>query len=503
MSSLEEIRVEREKKRDTLAAAGMNPYPATTSRTHENKAVLAHAETLIAEQTEISVAGRIMALRSHGGSVFVDLFDGTGKVQLFLSKDALGDESFALFTDNIDLGDFVGATGTMFLTKRETKALAVSTWRIITKSLQAIPSEHFGIKDEDERYRKRYLNLLLDSEQRELFVQKALFWDVTRDFMKRYDFLEVETPTIEVTTGGAEARPFKTYHNDFDMDVYMRISIGELWQKRLMAAGYPKTFEIGRAYRNEGTSPEHLQEFTNLEFYWAYADYRDGMAFVRELYIEIATKVFGTTKFEARGHVFDLADEWKEIDYVTEIETQTGINIITATDDDMRAKLSALSVSYEGANRERLTDTLWKYCRKNIAGPAFLINHPKLVAPLAKSRADGVTVEMFQPIIAGSEVGRGYSELNDPADQRERFEVQKKLLEAGDEEAMMPDFEFVEMLEYGMPPTCGFGFGERLFAFLVGKPLRETQLFPLMKPKTLNVVIEENIVISDSTETQM
>jgi lysyl-tRNA synthetase class 2 len=301
--------------------------------------------------------------------------------------------------------------------------------------------------------------------------------------MKRHNFLEVETPTLEVTTGGAEARPFKTYHNDYDMDVYLRISIGELWQKHLMAAGIPKTFEIGRAYRNEGTSPEHLQEFTNLEFYWAYADYKKGMELVRELYIEIAQQVFGTTKFEARGHAFDLADQWREIDYVGEIEAQTGVHIISATEAQMKAKLEEFGVNYEGENRERLTDTLWKYCRKSIAGPAFLVNHPKLVAPLAKARADGQTVEMFQPIIAGSEVGRGYSELNDPIDQRERFEIQQQLLDAGDEEAMMPDWEFVDMLEHGMPPTCGFGFGERLFAFLAGKSLRETQYFPLMKPK--------------------
>lgn len=207
------------------------------------------------------------------------------------------------------------------------------------------------------------------------------------------------------------------------------------------------------------------------------------MKFVQDLYRTIATEVFGTTKFSACGHDFDLADEWKEIDYVTEVETQTGINILTATDEEMKAKLVELNVKYDGDNRERLTDTLWKYCRKNIAGPAFLINHPKLIAPLAKTRPGTDTVEMFQPIIAGSEVGRGYSELNDPDDQRAHFEVPRPLLEAGDDEAMMPDYEFVEMLEHGMPPTCGYGFGKRLFAFLVGKPLREVQLFPLMKPR--------------------
>lgn len=483
MSTFDEVIEERRKKRDALLAFGMEPYAATTNATHTNAEVTSHFTDFKTANIAVTIAGRVMALRLHGGMAFADIFDGTGRMQLFLSKETLGEDLFDLFFNNIDVGDFIEATGVPFITKRETEAVGVTTWRILTKSLQPIPVEHFGLKDEDLRYRKRYLDLLLDHELRETFVLKAKFWDVTRSFMKQHGFLEVETPTLEVTTGGAEARPFATHHNDFDMPVYLRISIGELWQKRLMAAGFPKVFEIGRAYRNEGTSPEHLQEFTNLEFYWAYADYRDGMKFVQDLYRTIATEVFGTTKFSARGHDFDLADEWKEIDYVTEVKTQTGVNVLTATDEEMKAKLVELNVKYDGDNRERLTDTLWKYCRKNIAGPAFLINHPKLIAPLAKTRPGTDTVEMFQPIIAGSEVGRGYSELNDPDDQRARFEVQRALLEAGDDEAMMPDYEFVEMLEHGMPPTCGFGFGERFFAFLAGKPLREVQLFPLMKPK--------------------
>jgi lysyl-tRNA synthetase class 2 len=251
-----------------------------------------------------------------------------------------------------------------------------------------------------------------------------------------------------------------------------------------MAGGFPKTFEIGRVYRNEGSSPEHVQEFTNMEFYWSYADYEDGMRLVTELYRKLAQDVFGTTKFTYKNHTFDLAGEWTKIDYSEEIKKQTGIDIEKVSDQDLKDKIHELKVTYEGDNRERLVDTLWKYCRKNIAGPAFLINHPTLVAPLAKSVVGKSNiVQMFQPIIGGSEIGRGYSELNDPIDQRQRFEEQKKLLDSGDTEAMMPDWEFVEMLEHGMPPTCGFGFGERLFAVLVNKPLREVQMFPLMRPK--------------------
>jgi lysyl-tRNA synthetase class 2 len=318
-----------------------------------------------------------------------------------------------------------------------------------------------------------------------MFYKKAKFWDVTRDFMKAHGFFAVETPTIEVTTGGAEANPFKTHHDDFDVDVFMRISVGELWQKRLMAAGYEKVFEIGRVYRNEGSSPDHLQEFTNMEFYWAYADYEMGMELVQELYQEIATKVFGRTKFTTKGMEYDLAGNWPRIDYRDTVLTKTGIDVLSASEDQMRTKLEELGVKYEGDNRERLMDTLWKYCRKTIAGPVFLINHPKLVSPLSKAKTDNPELtERFQVIIAGSEIGNGFSELNDPVDQYERFKLQEKLIDRGDKEAMMPDWEFVEMLEHGMPPTCGFGFGERLFAFLADKPLRELQLFPLMRPKT-------------------
>jgi lysyl-tRNA synthetase class 2 len=483
MSNVEDLRADREKKITRLRELGNDPYPAVAKRTHSVGEVLADFATLESAKTLVSITGRIMALREHGALAFIDVQDGTGKMQAFCSREEMGEESFGRLIETMSTGDFVEVTGEAYTTKRGTQAVLVRSWQVLSKALANVPTEHFGIKDEDERFRKRYLDLLLNKEERDLFVKKAKFWDVTRNFMKRHGFLEVETPTLETTTGGAEARPFITHHNDFDMEVYLRISVGELWQKRLMAAGFDKTFEIGRVFRNEGSSPEHLQEFTNMEFYWAYANYEDGMRLVRQLYIEIAEEVFGTTKFEARGHAFDLALEWGRIDYAEEVLKQTGIDIHTASTEDMKAKLDELGVEYEGDNRERLTDTLWKYCRKNIAGPAFLINHPKVVAPLAKTRGDGKTVEMFQPIIAGSEVGRGYSELNDPIDQRERFEVQRALLEAGDDEAMMPDWEFVEMLEYGMPPTCGFGFGERLFSFLAGKTIRETQLFPLMKPK--------------------
>jgi len=491
MASLEEIRDARLKKLKKLQEAGIDSYPAKTERDFEIGKLTEEFDNLQKENKSVTIAGRVVALRSQGAIAFADLFDGTllnggqtVKFQILLKKgEKISDEDFDLFVEAVDIGDFIEARGTLFLTKKEQKTIQVSDWKMLAKSLRPLPEKWHGLQDTEERYRKRYLDLLMNKELRDLIIKKSKFWDVTRKFFKEKGFLEIETPTLELTTGGAEARPFKTHHNDFDLDMYLRISVGELWQKRLSAAGFPKTFEIGRVYRNEGTSPEHLQEFTNMEFYWSYADYKDGMALVRELYINIAKEVFGKTEFEYNDHTFDLNSDWQEVDYVEEIKKQTGLDIEKASEKEMKDKLNELRVPYQGENKERLTDTLWKYCRKNIRGPAFLINHPTLVAPLAKKHKNKDTTQMFQPIIAGSEVGRGYSELNDPIDQKERFGLQQKLIDSGDEEAMMPDFEFIEMLEHGMPPTCGFGFGERLFAILAGKPLRELQTFPLMRPK--------------------
>ncbi len=482
--SIEEIKQVRLNKLEILKNFGMDPYPAKANRDFWLKEVKDRFEDLEKENKEIYLVGRVMAVRGQGAILFVVLNDGTESFQTVFKKDEIDEKLFKLFFDAIDVGDFIEVCGTLFVTQKGEKSLLVKNWKVLTKSILPMPEKWAGLSDEETRLRKRYLDLLLDSEKREVFYKKALFWEVTRNFLINKGFLEVETPTLEVTTGGAEANPFKTHHKDFDIDVYLRISVGELWQKRLMSAGFPKTFEIGRVYRNEGSSPEHLQEFTNMEFYWSYANYNDGMKLVEEMYRHIAKEVFGKTEFVAKGHKFDLASEWQKIDYVKHVEEVTGINVLTAGEEEMKLKLDELGVEYEGKNKERLMDTLWKYCRKKISGPAFLINHPKLVSPLSKVHPENPELtERFQVILAGSEVGNGFSELNDPIDQRKRFEVQQELIERGDDEAMMPEWEFVEMLEHGMPPTCGFGFGERLFAFLVDKPIRETQLFPLVKPK--------------------
>lgn len=491
MAGVDDLRKIREAKLDVLRTNGINPYPSTTTRTHTIADVLDTFDALQEAKEAITIAGRIRSIRGQGKILFVDIDDGTRVVQVVFRIDAgvaythHTVDGFVLFGDTADIGDIIEVRGVPFVTKAGQQSIEVQSWAMLTKTLLPIPDSFYGLKDEDERYRKRYLDILLDDAQKQLFLKKAKFWSVMRRFMEDNGFIEVHTPTLEVTTGGAEAEPFLTHHNDLDIDVYLRISVGELWQKRLMAAGFPKTYEIGRVYRNEGTSPNHLQEFTNMEFYWAYADFKAGMELVKQLYQTVAREVFGTTVFTTRGHTFDLAQPWVEINYVDEIKRQTGIDVLNTTVREISDFLKKHDVVSEAKTFERSVDALWKVCRKNISGPAFVVGYPDFIQPLAKR--DSINphiVEQFQVLIGGAEIGKGYSELNDPIDQRTRFEHQQELRKAGDKEAMMADEDFLEMLEYGMPPTCGFGAGERLFAFLADKPLRETQLFPLMKPKT-------------------
>jgi lysyl-tRNA synthetase class 2 len=348
-----------------------------------------------------------------------------------------------------------------------------------------LPSEWYGLKDTEERLRKRYLDILMNPEIKDVFIRKSKFWQSIRNFLLTKGFLEVETPVLESVPGGAEAKPFITHHNALDMDVYLRIS-PELWLKRLMVAGFPKVFEIGRIFRNEGIDAEHLQDYTQMEFYWAFADYYDGMKLVEEMYKKVAQEVYGKTKFRIKGFDIDLSKKWEVYDYTKIIQEATGVDVLKDDVKMMEKRLIDLKIDFDkkGFNKTRAIDNLWKYCRKNIAGPGFLINVPVMMEPLAKRKAENKElVERFQVILAGSELGKGFSELNDSEDQRGRFAEQAKLREQGDEEAQMTDNDFVEALEYGMPPTCGFGISERLFAFFEDKPVRETTIFPLMKKK--------------------
>ncbi len=486
-STLEAIRADRLRKISILEVGGMPAYPARSERDRTVESVRREFETLLENSKQFVIAGRIMSLREHGASIFFDIMDGTGRLQGYLKSDEITEESFKLFQDAVDRSDIIEVSGNAFRTRRGEPTVLVKEWKMLAKSLQPVPDQWYGIKDEDERYRKRYLDILLNDERAALIRKRSIFWNTARTFLLERGFIEVETPVLETTTGGAEARPFITHHNALDIDVYLRISAGELWQKKLMVAGIPKTFEIGRIFRNEGMSHEHLQDYTQLEFYEAYADYRNGMEMTKELYRRLALETFGTTEFSIGGHEVNLAGEWATHDYCAIINDTYGLDPLETNENEALTAIDRAGISYDKSTPmylERAVDTLWKACRKKISGPGFLVNVPAYMEPLAKRSDEEMrVVERFQIILAGSEVGKGFSELNDPVDQRARFKRQEELRAGGDEEAQMNDESFVEALEYGMPPAFGFGVSERLFSFLANVSVREGQIFPLMRPR--------------------
>lgn len=487
MGRQDEVVAERIKKLNELRKAGVNPYVSSVDAPdHAKDLQEAYAKLKNGEKAKkkARVAGRVMSVRDLGKIAFVSLFDGTGKIQIVVQDEEMSQKEIDFFKKYIDAGDFIEAEGTITRTQRGELSILAKEVELLTKTILPLPDKWHGISDDDERLRKRYLDILMNPGTREMFERKSRFWHAIRTFLIERGFMEVETPVLETSAGGASATPFKTHHNALDMDVYLRISMGELWQKKLMVAGFPKTFEIGRQFRNEGMDAEHLQDYTQMEFYWGYANYQDGMKLVEEMYKNVAKSIWGKTEFSVGEHTFDLGKKWKVIDYTETIEKKTGVNIFTASEKEMEKALRELKEDVSGArNRGRFMDLLWKHCRRSIAGPAFLTGQPVAVSPLAKRNAKNPeTVEQFQVIIGGSEIGNGYSELNDPFDQDERFKEQRTLKDAGDSEAHEHDESFIEALKYGMPPTCGFGVSERLFAFLEGKPIRETVIFPLMRP---------------------
>lgn len=500
--SEQEIRDERLKKLDALRAAGMNPYPVDSHRDMSNADAGTAFDDLEASGRKVHLGGRVMSLRGQGGIAFADIFDGstpfdstedkslttggTGRMQIVLQKADMDEALFDLFVATVDTGDFVEASGTMFKTKRGERSLKVEKWRMLAKSLLPMPAEHFGIKDEELILRQRYLDILLNPEVRAMFGRRTRFWQAARNFYIERGFLEVETPILENSPGGADARPFKTHHNALDIDVYLRISCGELWQKELLVAGFPKVFEIGRIFRNEGQSREHLQDYTQLESYEAYSDMKKGMEFLKELYRHIVKEVYGKYTFEINGHTVDFAEEWPLIDFCSVIEEKFGINPLTCSEDDaIQAVRDAKIQVGETLNKPRAVDHLWKSIRKTISGPAFLVGVPVYLEPLAKrSSVNPEIVERLQVILAGSEMGKAFSELNDPQDQRGRFEEQQKMRDAGDDEAQRLDEEYIRAMEFGMPPSFGFGVSERLFSFLENRPAHEAQLFPILRPRS-------------------
>jgi lysyl-tRNA synthetase class 2 len=477
---MDQLRQDRIKKLEQLRARGIDPYPAGPYPKDRIADVVARP---VGEPSR--VAGRIMLYRPMGNVAFAQIQDESGRMQIMLSKKVFADD-YKFWINQLDLGDIVGCDGVRYDTNKGERSVQVERLTMLSKALRPLPDKWKGLQDDEKRLRQRYLDILLNQEVREMIYKKDKFWNSVRFFLKDHGFVEVQTPALEVTAGGGDARPFLTHHNALDLELKLRISMGELWQKRLMVAGLEKTFEIGRQFRNEGMDAEHLQDYDQMEFYWAYANSEWGIELVRELFLFVAMETFGTLQFQIGEFDIDLAGEWRRFDYVQTIAEHTGIQIFDASLEQMTARLDELGVAFQrtGFNRSRAMDNLWKYCRRRIAGPGFLVNEPVEMSPLAKKSPDDPrVVQRFHVILAGSELGNGYSELNDPIDQAERFAAQQKLRDEGDEEAQSADQDFVEALEYGMPPTVGFGMSERVFAFLMNRTMRECQIFPLVRPR--------------------
>ncbi|MFH1111681.1 MAG: lysine--tRNA ligase [Patescibacteria group bacterium] len=434
---------------------------------------------------QLSCAGRLMTLRPHGKLVFAHIQDQSGKMQIAFTASSCSQKVWQL-ANLLDIGDIIGVQGMLVKTKRGEVTLLCSELELLAKALKPLPEKYHGLKDVETRLRQRYLDLMVNPEVRELFVKKSLFWQSVREFLTTAGFMEVDTPALEAVAGGADANPFRTHHDKLDQDFYLRISL-ELPLKKLLVGGFEKVFEIGKVFRNEGIDTEHLQDYDMCEFYWAYADYNMLMEFTQELYQEIVKKVTGGLKTTYQGKTIDWGGKWPKKDYFELIKEHTGTDLSSIKVPELKKLLDKHNVRYEpNFGLGRLIDLYWKkLVRPKVMGPLFVINHPVEVSPLAKRDSKNPErVQRMQIIVAGSELGNGFSELNDPVDQRARFEEQAKLREAGDSEAMMLDEDFITALEYGMPPAAGFGLSERLFAFIMDKSIRETVLFPPMKFKS-------------------
>lgn len=484
---LDDIIAARRAKLDKIKALGIDPYPSTTARTHSNKQAVESFDKLANES--ITLAGRIRSWRDMGKLIFAHIDDGTARFQLLFKADDFGQDEFKFLLENFDIGDFIEASGKLFKTKTQEKTLQAKSYKLLAKSLLPLPGEHYGLVDEETKLRKRYLDILLNPETKDIFVKKNKFWSSVREFLVRNGFLELEMPVLEAIPGGAEAEPFITHHNALNRDFYLRISL-ELPLKKMLVAGYEKVFEIGRIFRNEGISTEHLQDYTQMEFYWAYGDIEMLMRFLQEMYQYVIKETFGTLKISNSGIEVDWDGDWSRYNYVDLFKKHTGLDLMHCADSELKKFADKNKIYYENfAQRGRLIDLIFK---KNIRAqiqsdkPYFLINQPVELEPLAKRDPKNPKIVQRMQIIAyGTELGKGFGELNDPVDQRLRFDEQAKLREKGDSEAQMLDEDFMEAMEYGMPPAAGFGLSERLFSVLMDKSIRETVVFPLMKQESL------------------
>ncbi len=437
-----------------------------------------------------TVTGRIMAQRGQGGIAFIDLRDQSGQIQLVLKED-VAPESFALLAD-LDLGDVISATGTGWRTRRGELSLKVTEIKLLAKSLRPLPSTWHGLKDHEQRYRQRYVDLIINEETRDFFKLRSKFTTACRRFLDESGYTEVETPTLEEVPGGADANPFVTKHDALDIDLYLRISL-ELHLKRMVVGGLDKVYELGRVFRNEGIGTQHLQEFTMLEFYEAYADYETLMDYVERFYTQVIKETFGTLQLKPAGHddILDFTAPWPRVDYVEAIKEATGVDVLEASDEEIVEAIKKYRVDTDlSLGRARLIDQLYKKTvRPNLKAVCFLVRPPLVLSPLAKpDREDPRRAERFWVLAEGAEIGNGFSELNDPIDQLGRFSEQEKLRQAGDVEAQRLDLDYIRALQYGMPPTAGFGVGlDRWLYVLTGQDsIRDTVLFPQLRPEPEN-----------------
>lgn len=479
---IEELRTVRIEKLKQLKAKGLDPYPIRSKRTHLVGEALQEFESLSKDDQVIYLTGRIKSIRKHGKLIFGNLEDVSGEIQFMLKEDEIGADKFSDF-DLMDMGDFLQVSGSLIVSKTGEKTLLAKDYVLLSKSLLPIPKEFFGLKDLETRLRQRYLDLITNAETRELFVKKAKFWKTMRNFLQERGFMEVEMNALEPIPGGAEAEPFVTHHNALDRDFYLRISL-ELPLKKLIVGGFEKVYEIGRIFRNEGVSTEHLQDYMQMEFYWAYSDYDQLMEMVRELYQKLILTTAGSLKTSYDGKEIDWSGKWPKVRYFDIFREKTGLDLNTATDEELKAYAKSENIKFdESQGRGRVIDLIYKKkVRPGLIQPCFLVNPPVEIEPLAKKEpANPKEVQRMQILAAGTELGKGFSELNDPLDQRERFEDQMKLREAGDTEAQMLDEDYLTAMEYGMPPLSGFGLSERLFAVIMDKSIRETVFFPPMK----------------------
>lgn len=486
MATLQDFRDERIRKLNDLKSLGFNPYPADAHRTHDAGQVVADFDSLQGQTA--TVAGRITAIRKFGKLAFIVIKDFSGSVQLYLNeadvseRDASQNRLSVADLPLLDTGDFVEATGIVEKSKTGEVSIFTRDLRLLTKSLRPMPTGQDSFTNKEERMRRRYVDMNVNQDVRDRFVRRSRFWQATRDYLNNHGFIEVNIPVLEHTTGGADATPFVTHMDALDEDFYLRIS-HELPLKRLLGAGFERVYDIGPRFRNENYSDEHLPEHVAMEWYWAYANWQDGMQFMEAMYKDVLQKTFGTLQFELNGAHVDMSKDWEVWDYATVIKDRYGIDVFESSLDDVKKALADNKLEVEQTeNRARGIDKLWKNIRKDVVGPVWLINTPTFISPLAKTHPDNPNiVQRFQPVIAGSELGNGFSELNDPLDQLDRFKEQQAMRKAGDDEAMMMDIDFVEMLEYGMPPACGWGFSERVFWIFEGVTAREGVPFPQLR----------------------